>query len=190
MIVDAEELSPERARAILEERARVLARVPERPVVAERVLSVATFKLGAGRYAIEARTVREVGRLQQFSPVPGLPDFVVGVTNLRGEVLAVIDLGGLLGIAGVRRGEGSRLIVLGEEDAELAIVADETDEVVSVAADAVHPPPAHLAKDERAFVRGVTADGLVVLDGPALLSDPRLFFDHSEEGAGPVAGEV
>jgi hypothetical protein len=95
---EALRLSPERARAVLEERARALARVPPAEY-AGAVLEVVTFDLAGERYALETRHVRAVVRLGEHTPVPGAPDFLVGVLNLRGEVLAVMDLGKVLGLA-------------------------------------------------------------------------------------------
>lgn len=180
-IARVDKRSEERTREVLERRARALARVPQRGIVTSEVLEVAIFKLGAERFGIEARFIREVGRLRDFTPVPGLPDFVVGVTNLRGEVLAVVDLCRFIGIPRIDLTDLSRLIVLGEEAAEFGVLADETYEVADIAAGALHPPPALLRGLEREFVRGVTEDALIILDGRALLRDPRLFFDQGDE---------
>src|SRR5947209_17100846 len=80
-------LSPERARAVMEERARTLARIPPRAPHATEVLEVVTFGLADERYAVETRHVREVVRPAEFTPVPGAPDFLVGLVNLRGDIL-------------------------------------------------------------------------------------------------------
>ena len=62
-------LSPERARAVMEERARTLARVPPRAPAAAEVLEVVTFRLAGERYAVETSHVREVVRFADFTPV-------------------------------------------------------------------------------------------------------------------------
>src|SRR5258708_884019 len=84
---EAARLSPERARAILEERARLLGRVPPAADARGEVLQVVTFTLGDERYAIETSHVREVVRPGEgYAPLPGAPAFVFGALNLRGEV--------------------------------------------------------------------------------------------------------
>jgi purine-binding chemotaxis protein CheW len=176
-------LTPERARALLEERARALARPPAATSDAG-VLHLVTFALANERYGIEARHVRAVARLSDYTPVPGAPDFLLGVMNLRGEVLAVVDLRKFLGAAVRGVSDLSRVLVLGADRAEFGILADEAHEVRPLAADAVLDPPASVAGIGREYLLGVTADALIILDGAVLLRDPRLFIDQGEE-AGP-----
>ncbi|MEZ5365126.1 MAG: chemotaxis protein CheW [Bryobacterales bacterium] len=55
------------------------------------------FGLHGARYAVSIRSVLELDRLSPITPVPNTPEFVLGVTNVRGEVVSVIDLRRLLG---------------------------------------------------------------------------------------------
>lgn len=182
MVSSTTELSAERAAEILRERARALARVPTEPLEHEGGLELAVFRLGRERYGIEARYVREVMRLVDCTPVPGLPEFFFGVTNLRGEILAVVDLARLLRIEREGLTDLSRLLVVGEREPEFGFLADEIHEVVELAEGALHPPTTALGDARHGYVRGITADALIVLEGAALLADPRLFFDEGEEG--------
>ncbi len=99
--------SPELARLLLDERARKLALVPVPPPRPAEILEVVAFRLGEERYAIGTQTCREVGKFGEVTPIPGGPDFLVGVVNLRGEILAVLDLRSFLGL-GERQAQGSR----------------------------------------------------------------------------------
>jgi purine-binding chemotaxis protein CheW len=177
---EALHLSPARARRVLEERAQILARVPATAAQAGEVLTLATFILANERYAIETDYVREVVRVIDCVPVPGAPDFLVGLLNLRGEILAVIDLRKFLGVASGGLTELSRVLVLGGERAEFGIVADEAREVTTLRRDEVHEPPASVSGTGREYVKGVTQDALIVLDGAVLLQDARLFIDQGE----------
>jgi purine-binding chemotaxis protein CheW len=181
---EAAHLSPERARAVLAERARALARVSGRAVPSADLVHVATFALGNERYGIETRYVREVVRFTDYTPVPGTPDFLVGLTNLRGEVLAVIDLRKFLGVARQEVTDLARLIVLGDQHAEFGVLADAAHEVLPLRFDEIHEPPASVAGIGREYLRGVTPDALIVLDGAVLLRDGRLFIDQGEEAGG------
>src|SRR5437870_3271979 len=93
-----ERLSPERAQAILEERARLLARVPPQAAPAAAVTEVLIFALGDERYALETVHIWEVARPGEVTPLPGAPGHLVGVTNLRGQILALFDLRQLFGL--------------------------------------------------------------------------------------------
>lgn len=174
-------LSPERDKALMDERARTLARVPAQAPRAGEMIELATFALANERYGVERRYVREIVRLTGFTPVPGTSDFLVGVINLRGEILAVFDLRKLLGISESAFSEQSRVIVLGGEHIELGLLADAADEVSVLRADELLEPPGSVAGIGREYVRGVTKDALIVLDGDVLLKDVRLFIDQTEE---------
>jgi purine-binding chemotaxis protein CheW len=183
--------SPDRAKAIMDERARLLARVPAAKPRAAEMLEIATLKLADERYAVEARHVREVLRSGELTPVPGAPEFLVGLVNLRGEILAVVDLRRFLGLGGAELTDRSRIIVLGHQRAEFGVLADEVHEVTTVPIDEVLAPAAPtLALPEvgegrvggREFLRGVTKDALIILDGARLLKESGLFIDQSDPG--------
>jgi purine-binding chemotaxis protein CheW len=174
-------LSPERAREAMGERARLLARVPPRAPEAAEVLEVVTFALGGERYAVETCHVREVVRFDDLTPVPGGPDFLAGLVNLRGEILAVFDLRRFFGVADPGRTERARVIVLGGERAEFGVLADVVHEVTTLRVEEVREPPASVSGAGRDYLRGVTAGALIVLDGAVLLNDRRLFIDQAEE---------
>jgi purine-binding chemotaxis protein CheW len=166
-------------REILDRRARLLAQVPEEPPRAGEVLELVGFVLAGERYGIESRFVREVARLTRFTPVPGTPAFVLGVTNMRGEILALFDLRHLLGVVTEGVTDLGRIVVLGEHRREFGLLADAASEILSV-------PGASLAQPEtawgRTYVRGVTPDGVIVLSGEALLNDPQLTLDTGPIG--------
>ena len=178
---DALLLSPERARAVMEERTRALARVPAALASGDGLLEVVVFSLANERYGIEAMHVREVVRLADFTPVPGAPDFLVGVTNLRGVVLAIVDLRKFFGLAVRGLSDLSRVIVLGSERAEFGVLADAVHEVAIVPADQVREPPESVAGVAREYLRGVTGDALILLNGTVLLHDSRLVVDQGDE---------
>ena len=180
---DALHPSPERARRVLDERARVLARVPARVPDASEVLEVAAFSLDDERYAVETRYVRRVARLgpAALTPIPGAPDVLAGVINSGGEILAVFDLLALVGSPGAGSAERTRVVVLGTEREELAILADRVHEVTTLRLADVLDPPAAPEAGRRRLLRGVTASAWVVLDGAALLEDPRLVVNQADD---------
>jgi purine-binding chemotaxis protein CheW len=176
--------TPEAARAVLEARARALACVPVVAPDPAAVLNIVTFTMGGEPYAIEIRFVRRVIRFAGVSltTIPGTPDVLAGVINMEGEILAIFDFGRLLGLARASTSERSRILVLGTDDNELGLLADAAEEVRPLRIDAVLEPPCALEEVGRGILRGVTAEALIVLDGAALLRDPRLIIDQGDEG--------
>jgi purine-binding chemotaxis protein CheW len=172
--------SPARSRALLEQRARQLAVPSEGEVRPGELLDLVVFVLARERYALETRVLREIVRFADFTPVPGAADFLVGVTNLRGEILPVIDLRRFFGLPDRGLTDQSRVLVLGLERRELGVLADEAHDMIRVRADAIFAPRATAPSGGRPYIRGFTDDAVVVLDGEKLLRDPRLVIDHSE----------
>ncbi len=178
---EALRLPADRAKAVMDERARALARRPAPAPAPGETLEVVTFALGAERYGLEARHVLEVLRLADLTPVPGTPDFLAGVTNLRGDILAVVDLRRLLGVAVRGLTDLARVIVVGGDRAELGLLADAAHGVTALRAEELLDPPGSVSGAGRDYVRGITREALIVLDGAVLLGDRRLFVDQGEE---------
>jgi purine-binding chemotaxis protein CheW len=107
----------------------------------------------------------------------------VGVTNLRGDILAVFDLRRFFGLPPGAVTELARVLVLGDDRAEFGVLADEVHEVRALRTGDLLDAPASVAGVGREYLRGVTEEALVVLDGDVLLRDSRLFIDW-REGAG------
>lgn len=178
---EVHQLSPERAKQVLDERARKLAQVPPEEPESDEVLEAVTFSLAGERFAVETRYVLEVLRSFDCTVIPGAPEFLSGVTNRRGEVLAVMDLCGFFNLKGNATGDQRPwVIVLGVDRAEFGILAHAVNEVTLLRVDQIHPPPGSVAGIARDYLRGVTSDALIVLDGGVLLADERLVIDQSE----------
>jgi purine-binding chemotaxis protein CheW len=169
------------SRLLLDERARVLARPPLEEPRASEILVLATFALSGERYGIETRYVREIARFTDFTPVPGAGDFLVGVTNLRGEILAVVNLRKFFGLAERGVTDLSRMLVLGDQRSEFGILADEVHDMARLPKDQVLQPTSPAASAGEQHVRGVTKDALVVIDGARLLRDERLYIDQTQD---------
>jgi purine-binding chemotaxis protein CheW len=173
-------LSPQRAWEVLEERARALARVPAAVAGAAEGIEVVTFALAGEEYAVPTRCVREVVRTADYTPLPGAPPFLLGVLNLRGDILALVDLCALLGLPGGGPADRAHILVLGEDRPEFGVLADAAHEVRTLLPGEVLPLPDSVSAAARPFLRGVTREALILLDGAALLKDSRLFIDEGE----------
>ena len=170
----ADEMTADRAREILAERARELARVPAEPDLAGESIEVLCFLLAKERYALEVRYVHEVFRLSALTPLPRAPDFLLGITNLRGEIHPLIDLRRLFGVPVYGLTDLSRVVLIGAAHPELGILADEARAVVTLREPELREPPETVAGIGREFLRGVTEDALIVLDGERLLRNEQL----------------
>jgi purine-binding chemotaxis protein CheW len=172
--------SPEEVRRILDARARALARGADTGADAGPLLAILSFSLSGERWAIETKYVQSTRRSAGTTRVPGLPDVFCGVESLRGEIMAVIDLARVMGMPAAPRPANGYLIVLGQDQAELAVLCDELFEVTTL------PRSALVTQGGGRHLAGLTADALLVLDGASLLDDPRLTVDQTETPEIPV----
>ena len=128
---------------------------------------VVVMSLAGERYAAPITMVREILALQEITPIPGAPAFVVGVTNLRGKVIPVMDLRERLGLAAPTEDDlPARKIVVAEMADELVgMLVDRVLEVRVIPAADVEPPSDLIRGDRAEFLRGVakTSDGLIVM---------------------------
>lgn len=178
--------SPERERREdlerVERRTRLLAARLEPAVEREDDLELVVFRLGNESYGIESRCVLEIVPLSDLTAIPGAPDYVRGVMSRRGEVLLIVDLRGLLGVA-IANGSSSEsrsVIVCGGDAVELGILADEADELRILPADGVLDGATVRASNSSELIRGVTADAMLILDAASLLRDPRLYIQQKQ----------
>jgi purine-binding chemotaxis protein CheW len=118
-------------------------------------IEMLSFRLGEEEYAVPVDDVKEVLKNRELTPVPNAPDYILGVTSLRGPILPVIDLCKRLGMPSGLRDEKSRILVvtLGEEDA--GILVDRVSGVVRINPDAVRSVPETIERGAE-FLRGIS----------------------------------
>lgn len=166
--------TPEEAKAVLRERASVLAREPGEGPAANEHLEVVDFLLAHERYAVETRFVREVYPLRELTPVPGTPPFVLGLVNVRGRILAVVDVKRFFDLPEKGLTDLNKVILLHTDGVEFGLLADAVLGVRRVALSDLQPGLPTLTGIREEYLRGIARDRTVVLDGMKLLTDPSL----------------
>jgi purine-binding chemotaxis protein CheW len=155
------------AREILAERARALAEPVVMPDSQGSRALLLVFARGGARYAIDTRYVLQVVPLTEYTPLPFAPAPCLGLASARGELVPLFDLARLTG-AVADDSAPKCMLLCGESKLELGLALDAALDL-SEPASTLEP-----ANDETRLVSGVDARGFVVIDGAALLSDPRL----------------
>ncbi len=106
---------------------------------AEDGRQLVVFRLGKESYGIDVHTVREIFPPQEITRVPNAPEYVEGVINLRGKVVAVIDLRKRFGVEVTETTNESRIVVVEYDGEDVGVIVDAVHEVVSVEADHLAP---------------------------------------------------
>lgn len=169
-----EESSETRKARVLRERAESLAREGGERGVPEAVFELAEFSLAGEQYAIETLYVREAHRLEQLTPLPCAPEFIAGLIQVRRRIVPVIDFKKFFDLPDAGITDLHAVILLRQGEAEFGILADRIGGIRRIAAAEVKPAPAALAGVRTDYLKGVTAKGLVILDGKKIVGDPRL----------------
>lgn len=151
---------------LLRRRAAALARVPYRGRAGTAV-DMILFSLGDERFAIPAACVLQVAVLKEFTPLPGAPPPLFGVTHWRGEVLTILDLRELLGVRVHGLTDLGRVLVIDGPDRLFGIVADAVSDMKEINSQDVRPLPEDGSGGS--LLRGATREGLLVIDSTVLL---------------------
>jgi len=131
------------------------------------------FSLGREEFAVEVTQVREIMRMEEITRMPKSPHFVEGIINLRGQIIAVIDLAKRLNLESAERTGESRIIVVEAEDVKVGMIVDSVSEVLRVRMDAVEPSPTLAADISAAYLQGVVKQDnrlIILLDLAKVLS--------------------
>ncbi|MDI3316171.1 MAG: chemotaxis protein CheW [Bacillota bacterium] len=116
---------------------------------------VVVLELDGQAYGADIGSVREVLAFQPVTRVPQAPSFVLGVINLRGRIIPVIDLRRRLGLAAAEPGPLSRIVVVEDGDELIGMLVDGVSEVLQVPADRIDPPGELVRGEDASFLRGV-----------------------------------
>jgi purine-binding chemotaxis protein CheW len=138
------------------------------------LIQFVTFVLMDEVYGINVMQVQEVLRVTEIAPVPGAPSYVLGIINLRGNVVTVIDTRKRFGLPSTELDDSSRIIVIESENQVVGILVDAVAEVVELQEGDIDAAPNVGTEDSSRYIQGVATreDGLLILvDLNKLLTD-------------------
>jgi purine-binding chemotaxis protein CheW len=175
------EAGPAEKQRILKARARALAQTPEERVEPKDYFEVLEFSLAYERYALETSLVREVHPLKELTPLPCTPPFILGVINLRGQILAIIDLKRFFNLPEKGLSDLNKVIILRRGRLEVGLLADAVAGVRTISWPEVQAPLPTLEGLSPDYLKGVTKEALIILDAEKILGDPRLIVHEEVE---------
>jgi len=130
-------------------------------------LSLLLFRIGDEWYAVRVAEVREIYQEYEITPIPCVPDHIMGVVNIRGEILSVTDVARLMKLGSVDATGPVQppAIVVRNEECVTAMIVDEIGDITDVPVGSVEPPVSIIDRAQAEFVSGsvYVNDGLVGL---------------------------
>ncbi|MCJ8501953.1 chemotaxis protein CheW [Desulfatitalea alkaliphila] len=137
-------------------------------------VELATFYVGDALCGMDILKVQEINKIMEMTQVPQAPDYVMGILNLRGQIVTIIDLGKKLGLSSIDVDESSRNIIVNSENEYIGLLVSQIGDVVQADWQKVERPPANIGGLQGTFFKGVfkTEDRLIgILDADRVLAD-------------------
>lgn len=170
--------TPDDVTHILRARALALAREPEVAASADAWIELIEFGLADERYAIETAFVREVHPLEDLTALPCTPPFLLGLVNVRGRILPVIDPKKFFELPERGITDLHVILLVQARGMEFGLLADSIVGVRTVSRDAIQSSLPTLTGIRAEYLLGVTAERLVILAAERIAADPRIIIDE------------
>jgi purine-binding chemotaxis protein CheW len=138
------------------------------------VLRWVTFQLEKEVYGVNVMQVQEVLRYTEIAPVPGAPDYVLGIINLRGNVVTIIDTRMRFGLSPAEITDNTRIIIIEVDKQVVGILVDKVSEVVDLYQHEIDPAPNVGIDANSKFIKGVCYRNdclMILIDLEKLLTD-------------------
>jgi len=165
--------------AVLRDRARDLAKPLEQERETEDIIEILSFMLNGEEYGVAMKYVKEVTLLRHLTPLPGTPDFILGIMSIRGRVVSVTDLRVFFNLPRKGLSDYNKIIVLTGEGMEFAILADQVNGVSFHTLSHLSPVPETIKGIGKEFLEGIFPGPLILIHSETVLKDPRLIVQRS-----------
>ncbi len=119
------------------------------------VLEIVTFRVGELFVGIDIRQVEEINRFVEVTSIPQAPDYVLGVLNLRGNVVTVLDLRKMLGLKTPPADRRSRNVIVQDDGERVGLLVDSVADVLTIATRDIDPIPSNFDAIDARYLIGV-----------------------------------
>lgn len=139
----------------------------------KNIVELATFYIGDAFCGMDILKVQEINKVMQMTKVPQAPDYVLGILNLRGQIVTILDLGKKLGLGETDMSQDPRNIIVNSAGGHVGLLVRAISDVVSANMDKRERAPANMSGIQGEFFTGVykTNNNLIgILDVDKVLS--------------------
>ena len=120
-------------------------------------LEIIAFRLHEQEFCVKTTTIREIRGWAPVTPMPHTPPYVLGLINLRGAVIPVIDMACRLGMKMTEPSERSAIIVTDIAGKLVGLLVEQVSDMMTIKSEALLPAPEIIPEAQRAFCRGIVA---------------------------------
>ena len=139
-------------------------------------VELASFFVGEALCGMDILKVQEINKLIEMTRVPQAPEYVLGILNLRGEIVTIIDLGKKLGLKSTEISDKTRNIIVNSKGEHIGLMVEKISDVVQAKFEKIEAPPANIGGVQGKYFTGVlkTKDRLIgILDVGKVLEEER-----------------
>lgn len=165
-------------RSCLRNRAVAMATEPEQMRETSAKTEIIKFILATESYGIESAFVREVYPLKDLTPLPGVPPYIFGIINVRGQILPVIDLKIFLNLPEKGLGDLNKVIILHNSEMEFGILADVMEGTQTLALEDIREAPPAIRGIGGKYLKGITKENIIILEAESLLHDEKIIVNE------------
>ncbi|MBF0118163.1 MAG: chemotaxis protein CheW [Desulfobacterales bacterium] len=171
MNLDKEEILLQRAKDLAKKKEIIEAKLLQ--------LDIVEFYLSNEKYGIESLFIREILPLKDLTPLPFTPPFLMGIINVRGQILPVMDLKFFFDLPAKGIHDFQKVIIVSYNSMETCIIADSIIAAKSIPLTSIQPAPPTLKGIQAEYIKGVTKEFLIILDIEKILTDKKIII-HDE----------
>jgi purine-binding chemotaxis protein CheW len=121
----------------------------------DKQLQIVGLRIGRETLGLPISLVREIVRVPEITPVPNAPEHIEGVINLRGKIIAVVDLSKRFGEGAIERSSKSRVVVVEMEGRLVGLLVSSASEVLKLSPSEIEAPQNVFPNEEMNYVTGV-----------------------------------
>ncbi len=166
-----------KAREILRQRAELLKISIKEDKIKGAQLEVLEFKLANESYAIDSNYITSVISLKELTPLPCTPEFILGIINLNGRILAVINIKEFLNLSEKAITNLNKVILLKYQNIELGILADEIIGNTHIYTDKLQATIPTLKGGKNDYLEGITENRSILLNIKKILTDDMIIIN-------------
>ncbi len=135
------------------------------------------FELENEKYGVDIASVEGIIKMQEITRLPHAPEFIEGITNLRGTIVPVVDLRTRFGLSRKEPTRDTRIVIANMDGSKVGIIVDAVTQVIRVPEDRIEPPPQMSVTINSAFIKNIAkleSELVILLDlGKVLSSEER-----------------
>ncbi len=123
--------------------------------LSKNIIELATFYVGDALCGMDILKVQEINKLMEMTKVPQAPEYMIGILNLRGQIVTIIDLGQKLGLGRARVSNDSRNIIINAPGEHVGLLVTRNRDVVAADPDRIESAPANMSGIQGHYFTGV-----------------------------------